>query len=153
MVEQTDNESTMINGTAWGILKLWAMQANYRSQSWFQVLTPNEVDTVERLRAGERARRREHALTPHELKQETKQDWKISVRDTFSEYKYDLIKQLPTLVLENEHWNIASRRNANEERHREIIIAVESLKGRTAIFDRNTGLLLSSFDVSFDVCY
>ena len=56
-------------------------------------------------------------------------------------------------MLENERWTVAVRRNENGERHREVIIAVESLRGRTAIFNKNSGLLLSSFDVSFEVCY
>ena len=56
-------------------------------------------------------------------------------------------------MLENERWTVAVRRNENAERHREVIIAVESQRGRTAIFDKNSGLLLSSFDASFDVCY
>ena len=57
------------------------------------------------------------------------------------------------LILENERWTIAIRANRDPDRNRGMVIAVESERGRTVIFDKNSGLLLSSFDVSFDVCY
>ena len=67
--------------------------------------------------------------------------------------QYELVDETSWIILENERWTIAVRHNPNADRYREIIIAVESAKGRTVIFDRDSGLLLSSFDVSFDSCY
>ena len=63
------------------------MRPDYRTQSWFGVLEPSDVVKLERLRALEAAR----VLTPAELKQDAKEKWKISVRDTFNGHQYDLM--------------------------------------------------------------
>ena len=91
MVEQTDNEQTLIGTTTWGVLKQWAMRPDYRTQSWFAELEPSDVATLERLRALEAAREPARVLTPAELKQEAKEKWKVSVRETFSGHQYDLM--------------------------------------------------------------
>ena len=141
----------MIKGTVWGILKAFAVEADYRTQPWFLLLEPNDVAIVEKLRALELGREPE-TRTPEELKQDAKKKWKASVRNAIDVDKYDFETSRDYLTLENEHWTISSRRNGILKGH-EIVIAFEDLKGRTAIFDKNSGLLLSSFDVSFDICY
>ena len=67
------------------------MRPDYRAQSWFEELEPSDVATLERLRALEAAREPARVLTSAELKQEAKEKWKVSVRETFSGHQYDLM--------------------------------------------------------------
>ena len=135
------------------------MKDDYKQQSWYHTLSGADKEKIETLRAIELAQQPQaeqpRELSPEELKEKARFQWKDSLEAYFPTNDYESIEFKPEKITtkDGEKWWTALGVSKKASKNRTTISALSLSGQKSATFNRETGILLCSKDASFETCY